>query len=83
MIYFGIDVTKYKHRLVAIDTEGTIFIRHLQIKNNCDVFTKHQMTLANLQKTIGKFVSSSWCYRNFHSIFFREYHILIEFSAVS
>ena len=54
MIYFGIDVTKYKHRLVAIDTEGTIFIRHLQIKNNCDVFTKHQMTLANLQKTIGK-----------------------------
>lgn len=54
MIYVGIDVTKYKHRLVAIDTEGTIFIRHLQIKNNCDVFTKHQMTLANLQKTIGK-----------------------------
>lgn len=54
MIYFGIDVTKYTHRLVAIDTEGTIFIRHLQIKNNCDVFTKHQMTLANLQKTIGK-----------------------------
>lgn len=41
MIYFGIDVTKYKHRLVAIDTD-------------CDVFTKHQMTLANLQKTIGK-----------------------------
>ncbi|HHB0784671.1 TPA: transposase [Enterococcus faecium] len=49
MLYVGIDVAKHKHYLTVIDTEGTIFVRHLQIKNNRKGFTKLQMTLTNLQ----------------------------------
>lgn len=51
MLYVGIDIAKHKHDLAVIDTEGTIFVRHLQIENNREEFTKLQMTLANLQKT--------------------------------
>ncbi|WP_258080038.1 IS110 family transposase [Enterococcus mundtii] len=54
MLYVGIDVSKHKHDLAVIDTEGMIFIRHLQIGNNREGFTKLQMTLANLQKTTGE-----------------------------
>ena len=54
MLYVGIDVAKHKHDLAVIDTEGTIFVRHLQIENNREGFTKLQMTLANLQKTTGE-----------------------------
>ncbi|WP_430617416.1 hypothetical protein IGI86_002682 [Enterococcus sp. AZ188] len=54
MLYVGIDVAKNKHDLAVIDTAGTIFIRHLQIKNNREGFTKLQMTLANLQETTGE-----------------------------
>lgn len=54
MLYVGIDIAKHKHDLAVIDTEGTIFIRHLQIENNREGFTKLQMTLANLQKTTGE-----------------------------
>lgn len=42
MLYVGIDITKHKHDLAIIDTEGTIFIRHLQIENNREGFTKLQ-----------------------------------------
>lgn len=51
MLYVGIDVAKYKHHLAVIDTEGTVFVRHLKIENNREGFTKLQMTLANLQKS--------------------------------
>lgn len=34
VLYVGIDVAKHKHDLAVIDTEGKIFIRHLQIENN-------------------------------------------------
>ncbi|MEB5968980.1 IS110 family RNA-guided transposase [Enterococcus gallinarum] len=54
MLYVGIDVAKHKHDLAVIDTEGTIFVRHLQIENNREGFTKLQKTLANLQKTTGE-----------------------------
>lgn len=54
MLYVGIDIAKHKHDLAVIDTEGTIFIRHLQIENNREGFTKLQMTLANLQKSTGE-----------------------------
>ncbi|WP_249934259.1 IS110 family transposase [Marinilactibacillus psychrotolerans] len=54
MLYVGIDVVKHKHDLAVIDTKGAIFIRHLQIKNNREGFTKLQMTLANLQKSTGE-----------------------------
>lgn len=54
MLYVGIDIVKHKHDLSVINTEGTIFIRHLQIENNHEGFTKLQMTLANLQKTTGE-----------------------------
>ena len=54
MLYVGIDVAKYKHDLAVIDSEGTVFIRHLQIGNNREGFTKLHMTLANLQKTTGE-----------------------------
>lgn len=54
MLYVGIDVAKNKHDLAVIDTAGTIFIRHLQIKNNREGFTKLQMTLANLQEITGE-----------------------------
>ena len=29
MLYVGIDVAKHKHDLAVIDTEGTVFVRHL------------------------------------------------------
>ena len=54
MLYVGIDIAKHKHDLAVIDTEGTIFVRHLQIENNREGFTKLQMTLANLRKTTGE-----------------------------
>lgn len=54
MLYVGIDIAKHKHDLAVIDTEGTIFVCHLQIENNREGFTKLQMTLANLQKTTGE-----------------------------
>ncbi|OTO01316.1 IS110 family transposase [Enterococcus sp. 5B3_DIV0040] len=54
MLYVGIDIAKHKHDLAVIDTEETIFVRHLQIENNQEGFTKLQMTLDNLQKTTGE-----------------------------
>ncbi|MGM0209041.1 hypothetical protein IGI96_003565 [Enterococcus sp. DIV0421] len=42
MLYVGIDIAKHKHDLAIIDTEGTVFIRHLQIENNREGFTKLQ-----------------------------------------
>lgn len=53
-MYVGIDVAQHKHDLAVIDTERTIFVRHLQIENNREGFTKLQITLDNLQKTTGK-----------------------------
>ncbi|MBO0454928.1 IS110 family transposase [Candidatus Enterococcus murrayae] len=54
MLYVGIDVAKHKHDLAVLDSDGTIFIRHLQIRNNREGFLKLQMTLSNLQKTTGE-----------------------------
>ncbi|WP_369468580.1 hypothetical protein [Enterococcus faecalis] len=55
MLYVGINVVKYKHDLAAVDTKGTIFVvRHFQIENNRERFTKLQMTLDNLQKSTGE-----------------------------
>lgn len=51
MLYVGIDIAKHKHDIAVIDSEGTIFIRHLQIKNTREGFTTLQSALANLQKT--------------------------------
>ncbi|EJF48106.1 hypothetical protein YS9_3334 [Enterococcus sp. C1] len=48
MLYIGIYIAKHKHDLAVIDSEGTIFVRHLKIENNREEFTKLQMTLANL-----------------------------------
>nr|WP_236918946.1 IS110 family transposase [Enterococcus faecalis]ARO46176.1 hypothetical protein [Enterococcus faecalis] len=53
MLYVGIDVAKYKHDIAVIDSEGTIFVKHLQISNDREGFTKLQATLTNLQKTTG------------------------------
>ncbi|MGM0209102.1 hypothetical protein IGI96_003626 [Enterococcus sp. DIV0421] len=53
-MYVGIDVAQHKHDLAVIDTERTIFVRHLQIENNREGFTKLQITLDNLQKTTGE-----------------------------
>ena len=58
MLYVGIDVAKHKHDLAVIDTEGTIFVRHLQIENNREGFTKLQMALANLKKSTGEDIQS-------------------------
>lgn len=51
MLYVGIDVAKHKHDIAVIDSDGTIFIRHLQIKNTREGFTTLQSTITNLQKT--------------------------------
>lgn len=53
MLYVGIDVAKYKHDLAIIDDEGTIHIRHLQIKNNSEGFAKLHTTLQNLVTITG------------------------------
>lgn len=47
MLYVGIDIAKHKHDLAVIDTEGTVFVRHLQIENNREGFAKNQ----SLRKT--------------------------------
>lgn len=44
-MYVGIDIAKQKHDLTVIDTEGTVFVRHLQIEKKRKGFTKLQMTL--------------------------------------
>lgn len=54
MLYVGIDVAKYKHDLAVIDSEGEIFIRHLQIANNREGFTQLQMALENLSVSTGQ-----------------------------
>ena len=54
MLYVGIDVAKYKHDIAIINSEGTIFIKHLQVNNNREEFTKLQSTLMNFRKTIGE-----------------------------
>lgn len=54
MLYVGIDVAKYKHDIAVIDHDGTIFVRHLQIKNTREGFTQLQTTLVNLQKSTGE-----------------------------
>lgn len=54
MLYVGIDVAKYKHDIAVIDHDGTIFIRHLQIKNTREGFTQLQNTLVNLQNSTGE-----------------------------
>lgn len=54
MLYVGIDVAKYKHDIAVIDSAGNTFVKHLQIKNNREGFTKLQSTLTNLQKTTGE-----------------------------
>lgn len=51
MLYVEIDIANHKYDFADIDTERTIFVRHLQVENNRKRFTKLQMTLANLQKT--------------------------------
>lgn len=51
MLYIGIDVAKHKHDIAVIDSDGIIYIRHLQIKNTREDFTILQSTIANLQKT--------------------------------
>ncbi|MGC3749123.1 IS110 family transposase [Enterococcus faecalis] len=51
MLYVGIDVAKYKHDIAIINSEGTIFIKHLQINNNREGVTMFQSTLMNLRKT--------------------------------
>lgn len=56
MLYVGIDVAKYKHDLAVIDSDGEIFIRHLQIANNREGFTQLQMTLANLKASTGQLI---------------------------
>ncbi|MDN3169367.1 IS110 family transposase [Enterococcus faecalis] len=53
MLYVGIDIAKYKHDIAIIDSEGTIFVKHLQISNDREGFTKLQATLINLQKSTG------------------------------
>lgn len=50
MLYVGIDVAKSKHDISVIDSSGKIFVKHLQITNNREGFTKLQSTLTNLQK---------------------------------
>jgi len=53
-----------------------IFIRHLQIENNREGFTKLQMTLANLQKTTGENIqialedTGHYCFNILHFISF-------------
>ncbi|MFD1900993.1 IS110 family transposase [Enterococcus termitis] len=54
MLYVGIDIAKYKHDIAVIDSEGTIFVRHLQIQNTREGFTQLQATLTNLQKSTGE-----------------------------
>lgn len=54
MLYVGIDVAKSKHDISVIDSTGKIFVKHLQITNNREGFTKLQSTLTNLQKTTGE-----------------------------
>lgn len=54
MLYVGIDVAKSKHDISVIDSTGRIFVKHLQITNNREGFTKLQSTLTNLQKTTGE-----------------------------
>lgn len=54
MLYVGIDVSKYKHDVAVIDTEGTVWITHLQISNTREGFTKLKMTLNNLQTSTGE-----------------------------
>lgn len=54
MLYVGIDVAKYKHDISVINSDGNTFIKHLQITNNREGFTKIQFTLTNLQKTTGE-----------------------------
>lgn len=51
MLYVGIDVAKHKYDIAVIDSQGTIFIRHVQINNTREGFTTLQSTLVNLQKT--------------------------------
>lgn len=54
MLYVGIDVAKYKHDLAVIDSDGKIFVHHLQIANNREGFTQLQMTLVNLKTSTGQ-----------------------------
>lgn len=51
MLYAGIDVAKHKHDLAVIDSQGEVFIRHLEIQNNREGFTHLQMTFENLRVT--------------------------------
>lgn len=51
MFYVGIDVAKNKHDIAVIDSEGTVSIRHLRIKNNREGFDKLLSTLKNLTKS--------------------------------
>lgn len=54
MLYVGIDVAKHKHDLAAIDTEKTLFDRHIQRENNHEGFMKLQLTITNFQKITGE-----------------------------
>lgn len=53
LLCIGIDVANYKHDIAIINSEGTIFIKHLQVNNNREGFIKFQSTLINLRKTTG------------------------------
>lgn len=54
MLYVGIDVAKYKHDIAILDSEGTLWVRHLQIDNTREGFTKLQATLTNLYQATGE-----------------------------
>ncbi|WP_225047695.1 IS110 family transposase [Lacticaseibacillus kribbianus] len=53
MLYVGIDVAKNKHDVAVIDSEGTIFVRHLEITNNSEGFQCLKQTLHNLMRATG------------------------------
>jgi transposase len=53
MLYVGIDIAKNKHDVAIIDSEGTIFVRHLEITNNSEGFQHLKQTLDNLVQVTG------------------------------
>ena len=56
MLYVGIDIAKNKHDVAVIDSEGTIFVRHLEIANNSEGFQHLKQTLDNLVQATGDIV---------------------------